>query len=285
MPWRLTPAIDVEIVYGPSETWPSEIRRLRPEVVISLDWAGVTASERNDNLQWSNLERLQAVVEAVADAGARRFVGVGSQAEYGPRNSRIREDSPTNPVTVYGAVKLRALDLVETLCGAAGVQWAWARIFSVYGPMDDPRLLLGTLAVLSSSGRTASLSSGTQRWSYLFAADAARALEILATAPGVAGVYNVAHPDAPVLRYSVELYLRYLTRQVAVEFAPPPTRDQSVSHLEADVARLFALGWRPLTSDEDGLRATADWNENRPVADPFAPYRTLPPQPDEGASG
>ena len=66
--------------------------------------------------------------------GCKRFIGAGSQAEYGPMDvERISPDSPTNPSTPYGASKLASYYLAGMLCRELGMECIWPRIFSVYG--------------------------------------------------------------------------------------------------------------------------------------------------------
>ena len=70
---------------------------------------GNTGENRNRSteLQSRNIGYTLAAVRAANALGCKRFIGAGSQAEYGPMDvERISPDSPTNPSTPYGASKL-----------------------------------------------------------------------------------------------------------------------------------------------------------------------------------
>ncbi|MGV8973298.1 MAG: NAD-dependent epimerase/dehydratase family protein [Rhodoglobus sp.] len=265
-PWRLESTLEIEIVVAPPESWPDEIRHRRPETVVSFDWAGVDGASRESVDQWHNVERLGVLVEAATAAGTRRVVAVGSQAEYGPATAPVTESSPTRPTTEYGRAKLGALAL---LSGQRDLEWVWARVFSVFGPLDNEGMLLPKLADALATGTPIELSSGEQRWSYLYASDAGEAMATLATHADAAGIINVGHPEAPRLRDAITRFSAPLGDPHLLRFAPAVTTGAPLAHLEPVVSRLLALGWEPAVAIDDGLTRTGAWLTGAAVADPW----------------
>ena len=67
--------------------------------------------------------------------GCKRFIGAGSQAEYGPMDvPRIAPDSPVHPTTPYGASKLAANQLSFMLCKELGMEWIWPVSYTHLSP-------------------------------------------------------------------------------------------------------------------------------------------------------
>ena len=67
---------------------------------------GNTGENRNSSteLQSRNIAYTLAAVRSAKALGCRRFIGAGSQAEYGPMDEeRISPNSPVRPTTPYGA--------------------------------------------------------------------------------------------------------------------------------------------------------------------------------------
>lgn len=274
--WRIDGIPGVRVVRASEAEWPDEVERAAADTVLSLDWAGVAGSARDDGSQWSNLERMTAVAAAAARSGAERFVGIGSQAEYGPHDQTLTEGAHTAPVTEYGKAKLEASRQTRAVCEAAGVTWVWGRVFSTFGPLDHGHWLLPQIATALLEGRDIELSSGEQRWSYLYGADAGAALAALATAPGASGIVNVGHPDAPRLRDTIEEFARHLPHGGRLLFGAIPMGPTSVTRLEPDTSRLEALGWRPRVARDEALAETARWLSGAEVADPARPGSALP---------
>ena len=124
-----------------------ELAALPEKVTGSFDtfyhiaW-GYTGAARNKStrLQSKNIDYTLDAVEAAAKLGCKRFIGAGSQAEYGPLDQEmIGPDAPEHPTTPYGVSKLAAGKLSKLLCKELGIEWIWPRIFSVYGIYDKKK--------------------------------------------------------------------------------------------------------------------------------------------------
>lgn len=250
----------------------------RGDVLVTADWSGVASGSREDDAQWANVARHRALIDAAIESGARRIVGLGSQAEYARQERPIAEDDPLGPGTVYGGAKVAAAEQLESVCRTAGVEWAWARVFSVYGPLDNDGVVLERVATALLGGSALTLSSGEQAWSMLFASDAGRAIEAVAHPGAATGPVNVAHPEAPRLRESIERFAAMFDNSGALEFGA--TAGPS---LQADTARLESLGWAPAIEHADGLRLAAEWYRGKTVADPLT-GAVLPARPTATSS-
>jgi len=244
------------------------IQEARPEAVVHCAWAGVGNKHRNNAGQIDdNVLPGVELARVCAEAGAKHFIGLGSQAEYGPLNRRITEEDATQPTTLYGAAKLGAMVLLERVCSDLGMRFAWLRVFSTYGPMEDADWMIPYLIRALLRGERPTLTSCEQRWDYLFGPDAGEAIAAVATAerePGAKGVFNLGSGQVYTLRHIVELIRDMIDPGLPVDFGAVPYRPDQVMHLEADITRLrAATGWSPATSLEEGLRQTVGWHREQ----------------------
>jgi nucleoside-diphosphate-sugar epimerase len=231
-----------------------------PDAVAHLAWSGVGNRFRDELSQVDdNLLGSLELLKAAAGAGCKAWVALGSQAEYGPLNARIREDAPTRPTTLYGAAKLSACVLSEQLCRRFGMRFAWLRVFSSYGPGDDPAWMIPGLILSLLRRERPSLTEGTQRWDYIYATDAAEAIYLALKNPEAKGIFNLGSGEARPLRQIVEQVRDIIDPALPLGFGEVAFRPDQVMHLEADTARLEGLGWRPRVPLEEGLRLTVDW--------------------------
>jgi nucleoside-diphosphate-sugar epimerase len=235
------------------------LRRFSPTIVVNLAWHGVKNGDRNNPLQLRNLALTLDLYRECAELGVEHFVGIGSQAEYGPHPAKIDEKCLARPTTLYGAVKLALSHILERLTAADGVGFSWLRLFSSYGPSDDPTWLIPYLILRLLRGEHASLTKGEQVWDYIYIDDVARAV-LAVVEKRAQGVFNVGSGEAVPLR-SVFLTIRDLIDpSVELALGEIPYRVDQVMHLEADISRLFlATGWRPSTPIRAGLEQTIAW--------------------------
>jgi len=228
--------------------------RHRPEAICHAAWAGVAGAQRNDASQDANVAISDALTRAAVDAGASVILGLGSQAEYGRLNRIARESDPCAPTTRYGEAKCQAQDAMARVCAASGVRFAWMRIFSLYGPGDNPGWLIPSVIAVLLRGEKPALTAAEQEWDFLHVADAARAIAMVMAAPRAAGVFNLGSGDAPPLRHTIETLRDLIDPALPLGFGEVPYRPDQVMHLQADVTRLReVVGWAPQIGLRQGL--------------------------------
>ncbi len=268
--WRLIPMkgrftwIDADL--RESEVLARALNASRPDAVIHLAWSGVSNSARFDRSQVThNIAASCALFEAAAAAGCKRFIGIGSQGEYGPLDKRAREDDLPMPTTLYGAAKLSTFHLTRQLASQSGMQFAWLRLFSAFGPRDNDGWLIPTLIREMLAGRRPKTTLGTQSWDWLYIDDVAEAILAMA-ASQAEGVFNLGSGRPVKVRYVVETIRDITARGLELVFGEIPFRPDQVMHMEADITRIMAAtGWRPRISIEDGLSRTVAWHRERPA--------------------
>jgi len=241
---------------GPAD---EALRAFAPDAVAHLAWQGVFGADRNDPIQLGNVNASIDLYRRARAAGARRFVGLGSQAEYGPCQDRVDESVPTRPTTLYGAAKLSTYWLLDRLAAADGGSFAWLRLFSCYGPDDDARWLIPSLVLSLLAGKRPSLTAGEQRWDYVHVDDVAAAVIHLLDSDAT-GPFNCGSGEAHPLRDIVSGIRDRIDPALPLGLGEVPYRPDQVMHLEAGIDRLAqATGWAPRIPLDTGLDAVVGW--------------------------
>ena len=266
-PWRITELVPrLAVIPGDLESVNRDaILAFRPEAAIHLGWQGVAQGARDDPATLGpNICGSASFASAVADAGCRAFVGVGSQAECGSTVEILNEESPVRPETLYGASKAAARLVLEQICASRAMRFVWLRVLSVYGPQDDAQHLIPyLLRTLLERGRPA-LTGGDQAWDYLFVSDVVRALYAAADSAEARGTYVLASLAAPKLSAVCTLLRDLIDPSLPLGFGEAPVRGRD---LRGDSARFrSATGWEPRVSLEVGLRKTLEAHRNKSEA-------------------
>jgi nucleoside-diphosphate-sugar epimerase len=238
-----------------------QIMSATPEVVFHLAWYGVTSEYRNDPNQINyNLIGSLRLLQAAQKSGCNCWVGMGSQAEYGPYNGTLREDLPTWPMTTYGVTKLCVGLLSRQLCEMAGIRYVWLRLLATYGPKDDINHLIPQVILKLLAHEKPSLTLGEQRWDYLYVEDAAEAIYSVALKAKAQGVFNLSSGEVCTIRSIAERIRDMIDPELPLDFGETPYRYDQVMHLQANIAKLKkATGWEPKTSLDRGLEQAIEW--------------------------
>ncbi len=253
--------VEVEGDLDDPEAFVNRLRDFVPDTLLHLGWEGVGNRYRNAPLQLErNVPRTLSLVKLAASIGVETFVGLGSQAEYGPCEEAISERQTPSPTTLYGVAKLATCQATGILCRDLGLRHAWLRLFSVYGPRDDPGWLIPFLILQMLDGESPPLTEGVQSWDYLYVADVASAICAVGAESGAEGVFNLGSAEPRTVRSIAEAIRDRIDPSRSLRFGEIPYRIDQVMHLEADNTRLReATGWRPAVSFDSGIDQTIEW--------------------------
>lgn len=242
------------------ETLPQKIME-KCDTFYHIAW-GNTGENRNSSteLQSRNIAYTLAAVKAAYALGCRRFIGAGSQAEYGPMDvDKISPDSPVNPTTPYGAAKLASGQLARMLCKELGMECIWPRIFSVYGIYEKETTMVASGLRKMLAGEKTSFTPALQRWDYLFSADAGRAYYLIGEKGKDGAVYCVGSGKAAPLKHYIEI-MAELTGAEETGIGVRPYPAGAVMNLCADISSLTAdTGFVPEYTFREGIRETITW--------------------------
>lgn len=189
--------------------------------------------------------------DAFIGTGGRRFVALGTCVEYDAAAAEgpcTEDETPLRPDTLYGECKVALYRALEALGG----DFAWARIFFVYGPGDrDGRLVPSILSTLAR-GQEAGPKTGGLRRDYIHVDDVAGQLVRIA-AGTVQGAVNTGTGAAVSISEIFETVAELYGRP---ELARPNSKMGvgQPSLIEADLTRFRAKVGEPETrSLRDGL--------------------------------
>ena len=248
---RLTPSEQLTIVPADLSDYArlDEMIGTSCDVFFHLAWQG---GRYDFAAQYGNIADTLGALDAAACLGCHRFIGIGSQAEYGRRTQLTTEACCPHPRDAYGAAKLATCTLSRIHAADLGMDWIWGRVFSLYGRYEQEGRMLPTLVQGLKAGQSFVFSSsGTQNWDYLYAEDAAEALFALAEGGRAGEIYNVAHGDYRPLRDFVTEVQHVIASQGNISYGV------KVGHvsLQPSVEKLcHDTGWKPKTRFVDGLR-------------------------------
>ena len=262
--WRLNDCLShVRIVQGSMEDMANlaEALHARPvEVAFHLAWAGVTAEHRNSTDQvMGNVVHSLALWKLLQKSGCSTFVGLGSQAEYGPHSGKLHEGLLADPVTVYGAAKLALCILLKQLCVSSGIRFVWIRLLSAYGPADDERHLVPSLIRSLLRHEKPMLTAGEQVWDYLYVTDVVDAL-CASVEREASGIFNLGSGVECSLRQFISSIRDCIDPALPLGFGEVRYRHDQVMHLTTDISRIQqATGWSPKIPMKEGILRTVAW--------------------------
>lgn len=218
------------------------VREVRPTHIFHAAWIATPGLYlmSPENRDW--MRATSALARAFAETGGRRFLGVGSAAEYAAGTAPCGEDrTPILPASLYGKAKAESWRAIGAMSDSHGVEAVWARLFIPYGRRSPPQRLIPMTIAKLRADEPVPLVGGDPQFDFVYTCDAARMLIGLLTG-AMAGVFNIGSGEARTPRAVVELAADRLGARDRLRFAEMPRRPWEPSFLVADMAKTAALG-------------------------------------------
>ena len=237
---------------------------LRASHLLHLAWYAEPGAfwAARENAPW--VAATIGLVDEFAAAGGSRATLAGTCAEYDwTAPQPLGEDAPLAPATFYGTCKDATRRVTAGVAELAGVSLAWGRIFFLYGPGEDERRLVASVARALVAGERAPTSAGLQRRDFLHVDDVAGAFAAILDS-SAEGAVNVASGAAVTVRSIAEQLAQQAGRRDLLDLGALPDRPGDPPEIAADVARLRdEVGFVPALGLAAGVEQTVAWWRER----------------------
>jgi len=193
----------------------------------------------------------------------QRFIHVSTDEVYGEstasddRNTERAVLAPTNP---YAASKAAAEYMVASYRKSFGLPIIITRGNNVYGPKQFPEKLIPKFIFLLNRRQPCPLhGTGSNRRSFLYVSDVARAFEAILTKGVIGEIYNIGSnfeiSNKEVLFTLLRLF--GLDEETYVRYVRDRCFNDFRYHIDSE--GLKALGWEQKIDFARGLEMTKDW--------------------------
>lgn len=288
-PWRLRgvdlPIVPVELADEPAVR--DLVERTRPDWIFHLAAHGAypTQVAVGRMIETNVLGTIHLVASCVRE-GFDAFVNTGSSSEYGFTNHAPREEEPAEPRNDYAVTKLTATLYCRAVARREGVHLPTLRLYSVYGPFEEPSRFVPSLAVHGIDGRLPPLVEPSIARDFVFVDDVVDAYLLAASRRGSepGAVFNVGTGRQLTIADAVDVARKSLDIPSEPQWKSMPNRSWDTTSWVANPDKIRReIGWTARTTFEEGFPTFVDWLREDPQR--LEHYRSYlnPPRRDVSA--
>jgi dolichol-phosphate mannosyltransferase len=269
-PWRIEALrADVrlhEVDAGNRQTLGDLLATIRADWIFHLAAHGAYPHQDDvSQMVQTNVLATVNLVDAAVRAGFEAFVGAGSSSEYGFKDHAPKENEALEPNSAYAVTKAAATLYGRYVGQTAGVNVTTLRLYSVYGPYEEPTRLMPRLLVKSLANSLPPLVDPDVAHDYVYVDDVNDAFVAAATAPNPGAVYNIGSGLQTSLREVVGIVRRLRKLTVEPQWGTMPRRHGDTTTWMANNERAQSeLGWQPRVDLERGIGRMAKWFDDNP---------------------
>lgn len=234
----------------------STIPNCKADLFYHLAWNGSSGADRNDfEKQYCNITYTIEAIRAAKSCGCHKFIGAGSQAEYGVvHGMAMEEETLPNPFMMYGAAKEAAYQMGKIVAEQENITFIWPRIYSVYGIGENPGTLVNYVIDTLMKGEVPELSSCKNMWNFMNIADCVQALRVLGEQNHMSGIVHIASNDTRPLYKFVEEIRDIVSPGAKLDFGKKKSDSKRIFWLEPDCRKLNSIMKSQYISFQRGIR-------------------------------
>ena len=189
------------------EWWTTALQGI--DTVIHVAWHAEPGNYLQSSKNLGCLQGTLIMAKGAAQAGVRRFIGIGTCFEYDLSQGMLSVETPLKPLTPYAGAKAAAYMALSQWLPAQAVEFAWCRLFYLYGEGEDARRLVPYLRAKLAAGEAAELTSGNQIRDFIDVSTAGQLIAEAAIAT-VQGPINICS--------GIPITVKQLAENIAAEY-------------------------------------------------------------------
>ena len=244
------------------------VSEIRPEWIFHLAAHGAYSWQTDlEQMVLTNIQGTINLVNACLQTGFEAFINIGSSSEYGFKDHAPAESDPLEPNSHYAVTKAAATMFCRYTAQSRGVHLPTLRLYSVFGPYEDPGRLLPTLIQRGLKGELPSLVDPDVARDFVYVDDVVEACLLAARVrPREWGaIYNVGTGVTTTLREVVNVARRVMNIGAEPVWNTMPNRSWDTNVWVSDNRKIGSeLHWQYRNNFEAGFRLMLDWFRKGP---------------------
>jgi UDP-glucose 4-epimerase len=265
--WRIQGVINdvrihvVDLQNG--EELDATVCQIRPDWVFHLAAYGAYSWQTDlTRMVQTNITGTINLVEACARTGYEAFINTGSSSEYGFKMAAPSETEWLEPNSQYAVTKASASLYCRYTAQSRNIPLHTIRLYSVYGPYEDPKRLMPSLIREGLAGKLPPLVDPATARDYIYVDDVIEAYLLAATKPNqeLGAIYNIGSGTQTALRDVIRTARQTLDIRAEPEWNTMPQRIWDAKTWIADIQKAGdELGWHPRFNLQQGFQKMVQW--------------------------
>jgi UDP-glucose 4-epimerase len=272
-PWRIeqirTQVRLHELHLHDSEAVSRVVGQIRPDWVFHLAVHGAYSWQTDwEQMVRTNIQGTMSLVDACLKTGFEAFVNTGSSSEYGLKDHAPAESEAVEPNSHYAVTKAAATLFCRYTAQSRMVHLPTLRLYSVFGPYEDPGRLLPNVMMHGLKGLLPPLVNPDVARDFVYVDDVVEAYLLAAKVrtPEWGAIYNVGTGAQTTLREVVAVARQVMSIGAEPVWSSMPNRQWDASVWVGDNRKIRAqLNWQPRCTFADGFRLMLDWFRQGPL--------------------
>jgi len=209
----------------------------RPDVCIHMAWRDGFVHNSNNHL--GDLSGHYKFLTAMIEGGLRHLVVMGTMHEIGYWEGKIDENTPCNPLSMYGIAKDALRRAMILYCQQQGCILQWLRAYYILGDDTKNHSIFTKLLEADKEGKSLfPFTTGKTKYDFITVDELAKMIASTSTQVEVTGIINCCSGNPVSLAERVERYIRENNLRIKLDYGKFPDRPYDSPIIYGDAAKI-----------------------------------------------
>lgn len=194
-----------------------------PDAVIHMAWRN--GFNHNNDSHIIDLPKHWAFTKQLIDAGCKSLTVMGTMHEIGYHIGEINENTPCNPMSLYGISKNSLRQMLLTYTADKDISLKWLRAFYVTGDDTKNKSIFAKILEMAAAGqKTFPFTTGVNQYDFTDINTLSQYIAAAATQNKTSGIINVCSGNPIALKDKVEEFIKNNKLDIRPEYGAFPSR-------------------------------------------------------------
>lgn len=211
-----------------------------PDVCLHLAWR--EGFNHKSPRHMGDLSSHYRFLTAMMDGGLPQLAVMGTMHEVGYHEGAIDENTPCNPISLYGISKNALRQSVLAYAREKGTLCQWLRAFYIYGDDLFGSSIFCKLRQAAAEGKeTFPFTTGKNKFDFIHERDLAAGIVATVLQREVSGIINICSGKPVSLAEQVEWYIRENNLPIRLDYGKFPDRPYDSPCIYGDDTKFRAI--------------------------------------------
>jgi nucleoside-diphosphate-sugar epimerase len=211
-----------------------------PDICLHLAWKD--GFLHNSDAHMEGLSGHYEFIRSLKNSGIKQVAVMGTMHEIGYHEGVIDENTPCNPINMYGIAKDALRKSLLLMAQQTGLIVQWLRAFYIYGDDEKNHSIFTKILQAEKKGQLSfPLNSGKNKYDFIHIEDLARMIAACVLQNELAGIINCCTGQPVSLAEKVESFLIDQNLKIRPEYGAFPDRPYDSPAIWGDSARIVQI--------------------------------------------
>lgn len=208
-----------------------------PDVCIHMAWKDGFIHQSDSHMEM--LSSHYTFLKNMMEGGLKQLVVLGTMHEVGYYEGAIDENTPCNPISMYGIAKDALRRSTTLLAKKYQIILQWLRAYYIYGDDKRNNSIFAKLVLAEETGqKTFPFTTGKNRYDFIHVDELARQIAAVALQSEVDGIINCCTGEPMSLADKVEGFIKAHDFKIRLEYGAFPDRPYDSPGVWGDASKI-----------------------------------------------